>query len=691
MADQPARYFNRMWERTVASPNPLDGVGWPPLAEEEPEVEIPEPEPVEEEPAEEDGPEPSPADAEPEPEAEPEPTDEEKNAGARLRAFLDNLPDEDLVFQLVRLCRKLKVSDMERVRAREYVIAQLEIGKREFNRQEKNAVEVLNAALARMRKAKQQREKVAAGDLRPQVVAPPEDAPFLGVVAQLDAVLAASTEPEPPMRDVEGVMTVAMERQAEGLHLLTAKGSNAEAEGAEERLPPPKHVLLHRLSEFELATEIERHIDYQDAKDETRSVRLPAVFVKNYRQQALGSPLPVISSIATMPVILPDGVVLSGHYLDRERRILFRVPGELATLLPRREECDEAAVAAAIAFLCDEWLVDVPTDYAGKLKLLALAGTILERSILPERPGFFVTSGRRGNGKTTVITMISVAVTGQRVSASAWSASSEERRKALLAHMGDGVPLIVWDNIPRGTTINCPHIARALTAPSFTDRVLGGTEMRTVPAFTVHAWTGNNIGPRGDNASRTPVVRLETDRPDPENRSFVHVDPIGWTHAQRGRILRAMYTVLLGNPRLTMAEVEPAQTRFKQWWHLAGSALEHAAECHVKCGGEGAVKVSFKEQLLANDAADEQEHATATVLRMLLGERWVNGFTAAEMMAFINLDVGAGKFHEEAGLSSRAEFLPALETASEKQPPRAYSTQTLDRSAQGGGGCADLG
>ena len=140
----------------------------------------------------------------------------------------------------------------------------------------------------------------------------------------------------------------------------------------------------------------------------------------------------------------------------------------------------------------------------------------------------------------------------------------------------------MWDNIPRGAAISCPSIEKALTAETYKDRILGVTENRTVPASTIEAFTGNNIGPRGDMASRSLTARLNVDRPDPANRPFTHPDPIAWTEANRGRILSALYTVLYGNPRLRANDLEPAETRFKMWWHLVGSAIEHAAEQHAQ-------------------------------------------------------------------------------------------------------------
>jgi hypothetical protein len=100
-----------------------------------------------------------------------------------------------------------------------------------------------------------------------------------------------------------------------------------------------------------------------------------------------------------MPMVLPDGTILSGHGLNRDRGIVFRVPPELQSLLPTSADCIETAVAAAMQFLTDEWLVDVAANYAGKLVIIAAGLTVIERLLLPERPATFVNAGQRGGGR----------------------------------------------------------------------------------------------------------------------------------------------------------------------------------------------------------------------------------------------------------------------------------------------------
>ena len=76
----------------------------------------------------------------------------------------------------------------------------------------------------------------------------------------------------------------------------------------------------------------------------------------------------------------------------------------------------------------------------------------------------------------------------------------------MFSYLSQALAVLVWDNIPRGAAISCPSIEKALTLPTYQDRVLGETLIRAVPATTIQAFTGNNIAPVGDLASRSLSV-----------------------------------------------------------------------------------------------------------------------------------------------------------------------------------------
>ena len=392
------------------------------------------------------------------------------------------------------------------------------------------------------------------------------------------------------------------------------------------KLPPTEQWAIAPMNEIELAEEIEKFIEYVDG--DGRSVHLPTQFVRHYMRRDDGI-LHTVVAIATLPMILADrGVLALDNDIDPERGIEFRIPKKVLTLVPHYEDCGRRAVREAMRFLTDEWLCDVLADYPGKCVAVAAALTIIERSLLPDRPAFFVTAGRRGAGKTTLIIMLIMAVTGVWPTASAWSSNEEERRKALLSYFMYGAPYILWDNIPRGAQISCPHIERSCTAAYYADRKLGVSQMVATAASTIHFFTGNNIGPRGDLTSRSLHIRLEVDRTDPENRSFRHPDAIAWTKKHRAEILRALYTILIGNPTLEKPHDAPMKTRFKMWHRLVGSAVEYAA-------GQTGEEIDFRNLFRSVEEEDVEETSLAQVLASML-ETWPNGFTAQDVCKVIN-------------------------------------------------------
>ena len=277
-----------------------------------------------------------------------------------------------------------------------------------------------------------------------------------------------------------------------------------------------------------------------------------------------------------------------------------------------------------MTYLFDEWLVDVALDRVGKSIAIMLAMTLIERALLPERPAFFVTAGQRGGGKTTLVNMITLAVLGRRAAAAGWSENAEERKKALFAYLRQGVACLAWDNIARGSAISCPHIEASLTAPEISDRVLGVSRVETVPSTTVQIFTGNSITPRGDMASRSLMLALRVNRPDPENRAFAHADPLAWTQANRRKIVRALYTLLIAGA-LNRPKQQEAKTRFKTWWSIVGWPMEYAA-------GMLGTTVNCTDLMRAGEVGDEEASAASAALT-ILREIWGAGaFTAKDVV-----------------------------------------------------------
>ena len=391
-------------------------------------------------------------------------------------------------------------------------------------------------------------------DGRPRVEAPRRDGPRLEIMRLLDKVLLTD-EAEPPMRDLYWAPTEARLREPVGVHLLTADTTNAEDDGNDAtRLPAPPQLSLIAHDKHSLGLVIEKHIEFYKVKktksgDEIEiTVALAEQFINAYLAYRDSQP-PRVWTIATMPLVLPNGEILSTNGLDRKRKILFRIDPGLVELLPQGK-ITGAEIVEAMNFLTEEWLCDVQTDYAGKCVLISMTLSIVQRALFRELPAYSVPAGKAEGGKTTAINMVSCAATGKPAAAAAWSFDAEERRKAIFALSRQNLPLVAFDNIPRGAALSCQHLEKALTTEIIEDRVLCSSDWEVAPSSTVFVFTGNAITTKGDLATRTLVARIVVDRPDPANREFQHPEPVEWTLDHRGEILAALYTILLGNPRL---------------------------------------------------------------------------------------------------------------------------------------------
>jgi hypothetical protein len=470
---------------------------------------------------------------------------------------------------------------------------------------------------------------------------PKPDAERLPTLRSLDEVLGADTSPSRVMRDLGGHPVEVRVRTPANVHELTAIAANDDESGDDtSRLPAPPMPLLTRHDRLTLGQMIERHIQW--LTEPTRfsppePVALPTVFLDHYLAYR-DSTLPHVASVVTMPLVLPDGTPLDSEGLVERFQWYFCIDPDLQRCIPDPDRCTPREAADALNYLANTFLVDVATDFAGKCVLIAMMMTIIERVLLPERPAFFVTAGKRGGGKTTALCMAMLALTGKKPPAAAWSNNEEERRKAVLSYLRDGLGFIVWDNIPLGSSISCPTIEKVLTSDTYSDRILGETKNLTVPCTTVLGFTGNNISPKGDLSSRSLTTRIEVEQPDPENRPFKHPDPIGWTLDHRGDIINAIYTLLLVKAR--QPHQGQAKTRFKTWWRLVGRPIELAASELVEIEAQlpeewrTAKPIDFA-SLFAAVEADDEEVASLTETLEALHAKWPSGFKAASVLEVI--------------------------------------------------------
>ena len=441
----------------------------------------------------------------------------------------------------------------------------------------------MKAARAKHRRARRNEANDDGPDLRAMLPAPRLDDELVPVLTRVDLALCNVDSPLPPMRDSTGRLVALVETTQHDLHRLTEESGDNEEE-IETRMASPAHLTLAPRDVAQVQMLVSRYVRFDKKRNftessETYATDLPERFASAYNIWE-SSMLPVVRHIITAPILLRDGSVMMGDGLDRETGLLYRIDPKLREVVPDRTRVTEQDVVKALKFLVDDWLTDCQCSFSGKLVIIAYALTVICRALLPMRPMFMFEAGQRGSGKTTALSMATVAATGQEAPAAAWSPSDEERRKSLHAYLMTGISALVFDNLPRGEKVSCGALARYCTSKDGSDRVLGSSRSQVVQNATIIALTGNNIVPAGDNASRTVMVRFTSNRPDPENRPVRRPDPVGWTLDNRLEVLRALYTVAMATH--VRKSSGNGLGRFVVWSDLVGSPLEQAAAMAVE-------------------------------------------------------------------------------------------------------------
>ena len=176
-----------------------------------------------------------------------------------VEAALNKAPASEVAAAFVRLALAAELDADELEHLRDLASQRAGVGKRAIERKLKAARQELAS-----QRAQEERNRRAAErrDPRPQIEAPEPDAPWLPQMQVLNDVLGASRAPEPPMRDIDGVIRAGPCATHPEHARAHRTGGRTKATPTESRLPAPEQPLLTRLGRDQLAELIERHIDY---------------------------------------------------------------------------------------------------------------------------------------------------------------------------------------------------------------------------------------------------------------------------------------------------------------------------------------------------------------------------------------------------------------------------------------------
>ncbi len=307
----------------------------------------------------------------------------------------------------------------------------------------------------------------------------------------------------------------------------------------------------------------DRHVKFNDFVDEPRDA--PQWLGRRIMAKRGERGLRVLRAVITAPTMRADGTLLAKPGYDLATGLLL-VAASQRPLVPDRPSIAELKSAAATLW---RPFADFPfVDTTARSVMLAAILTAVIRQTLGLAPAFSFDAPTAGTGKS-LLGFCLLAVCGMERQAIPDCRDEEEIRKRLLSTLRSGLPGVLFDNI-RGQ-FGSAALEAMLTTEQYTDRLLGGSRMLTLPTAVLVLFSGNNFRPAGDLWRRLLTARIDAGIEAPERRSF-DIEPFDHCRDHRQEMVAAALTLLrgfvvAGSPRTTkdkLASFEAWDARVRQ-------------------------------------------------------------------------------------------------------------------------------
>jgi hypothetical protein len=295
---------------------------------------------------------------------------------------------------------------------------------------------------------------------------------------------------------------------------------------------------------------------------------------------------PELARVSQTPFIRPDGSVCAKNGYDAVTGTMLVMGNSGMDRLDVPDEPGQGDAERAASFLLDTWLGPqgdlrgIPwRDEASRANTLALLLTPFIRGIVPLVPLAVISGLQMGVGKNLLIDIISRVVTGSDVTPLPWLPDDdEENAKKILSAFREGAPMMIFDE---AHVVGGSSLTRAITATTYSDRILGVSKMAAYPNNVTWVSLGNQVSVLADMARRAYWIELYPADPDPQDRpeeAFAHPHIRDWTTDSRPELVTAALVML----RAWYAAGQPAYPRgsamgsFEKWDKLMSGVLGYA-------------------------------------------------------------------------------------------------------------------
>jgi hypothetical protein len=333
---------------------------------------------------------------------------------------------------------------------------------------------------------------------------------------------------------------------------------------------------LHSLDETHVLSHLIEVADWLKASDEKEANAWPPPKLCSLIAGCPDSRLPEIESVIEFPVFGSNEKLVTEPGYHPDDLLWFHQPANLH-FDPVPSEPTQDDVEAARKLLLEELLADFPfASEADRSHALAAFLLPFARRLIPgPTPLHLVEAPVAGSGKSILCKLISLVATGRPCEARTLPTNEDEIRKMITSELTTRRPIILLDNAAR--EVASASLASILTTTTWTDRLLGKSEMLTLANNALWLLTGNNPQMSMEIARRSVRIRIDPKRDQPWRREgFKHPQILEWTQDNRPALLRACLVLVQAWLHAGKPLHERKLGSFEKWSAVMGGILEVA-------------------------------------------------------------------------------------------------------------------
>ncbi len=299
--------------------------------------------------------------------------------------------------------------------------------------------------------------------------------------------------------------------------------------------------------------------------------------------------LPRLTGVTRSPVVRSDGTINTTDGYDAETGLYLDLSSDIRGIEVPEHPTDADVAAARTMIRDDLFAMDGAGGYDGWVfrdvadQTNAVAGmlTPLIRSQVTCVPLLLFDGIQPGVGKGGLLEMTHQVPFGTPASVQPAPRSDEEMDKRIVAQLSESSTSVCLDEVQDEDDtcrLKSASLRAALTSAIYRGRELAKTKMLNLPNMASWYALGNNVQIPADMARRVVPVRLDSDRPNLENRDSFRHDLVTWVPEHRTELLQACLVLVRAwyDRDQPIAPKSFGFASFGEWQRIVGGILHLA-------------------------------------------------------------------------------------------------------------------